>query len=225
MSTKPKIEAVPMPAQLLREAIAHRDSSATDVNTIRAKADHFAPIEAQVRTAESELNGILSRDAEAMQAWVINGAKGTPPEPDHKAREAAARKLSEAGARLSATGAARSQIDAEVAQAQDRHRAAQQAVQIAESDVLGREFILSAHAMKDAARAYLTTEYHYFNTRVAMFAKDFGNAGVLSEQAQVIGAPLNVQQDHELAQQTLATSQQRFAALLRGEELAARVGP
>jgi hypothetical protein len=219
MNAKTKLEAVPTNAQLLREAIARRDSTARDIETTRARAKCFAPIEAEVSAAQGELSAVLQRDAAAMQKWVDDGAQGLPPEPDHKTRDAAARKLAEASAKLSATGSARQQIEADTRDAHQRHLDALKAVRLAEFDVLAPELLRSAQAMKDAALVYLAAEQHYFASRTALFDLDSEMAQAPSDQAAAVGAPMNVQQEREFAQQAHAKSQKRLAALRAGQEV------
>jgi hypothetical protein len=220
MNAKTKLEAVPTPAQLLREAIARRNSTVAEIETIRERSKCFAPIEAALSAAQGELNAILQRDAEAMRKWVDEGAHGQPPEPDHNARDAAARKVADASAKLGATGSARQQIESDTRDAHQRHLEALQAVHSAEVDVLAPELLRSAQAMKDAALLYLAAEHHYFASRTALFDLDAARAQLPGDQAAAIGAPMTVEQDREFAQQRHAKSQQRLAALRSGEDFA-----
>lgn len=220
MNAKNKLEAIQTPAQLLRGAIARRDSTVAEIETIRARANHFAPIEAEVGAAEAALQTLLQQDAAAMQAWADAGATAPSPDPDHNAREAAARKVSDARAKLHATGGAKARIEAETREAHGRHQEALQVLRAAEAEVLGQELIRSAHAMKAASLAYLDTEQHYFNARQGLFAVDAGKATVFAEQAGAIATPMNIEQEREFGQQAFGRSQQRLASLIQGNEVA-----
>lgn len=218
MNIKPKIEAVPTAAQLLRDAIAYRDSTVTDMEAIRAKTQHFAPIEAEVTAAEGELQRVLQHDADAMQKWVDAGASGAAPEPEHKARENAARKVSDARAKLNATGHAKGQIESDVREAHERHLEAVTGVRSAESNVLGEELLRSASAMKAAALVYLAAEQHYFAIRTTLLDADPVKATPIASQAGEIGRPMNVEEERKFIQQTLAKSRQRCVALCQGQD-------
>lgn len=221
MNAKTKLEAVPTPAQLLREAIAQRDNAAKEVEGLRARANLFAPIEAEAAAAQAELQGILQRDAAAMQTWAQGGAIGAAPEPDHKAREEATRKLGQAGAKLSAAGGAKAQIEADTQAANDQYREAQQRVRAAEAEVLGQELLRAAQAMKDAAIAYLKAEDYYFAVRVALFGVDNAKGTAFSALAEPIARPLTMEEQRSLAEEFTRQNRQRLDALCQGDEVPA----
>lgn len=219
MNAKTKLEAIPTPAQLLRDAIAHRDALAQEIETITKRYQMFAPIEAEVAAAEGDLQRVLQIDATAMKAWADAGAKGDAPNIDHDAREAGARKLTHARAKLEATGVAKRQIEADHAAAHERYRHAQSLLRAAEIEVLAQEFIRSGHAMKQAANAYLATELHHFAVKQMMFNLDGGRAGAVEESLRPFTRPMNIEEERQFNQQVMPDIEHHLAALLRGEEL------
>lgn len=137
---------------------------------------------------------------------------------DHDAREAAARKLTHARAKLDATGTARRQIDTDHAAAHERYQHSQQLARAAETEVLAQEFLRSGHAMKDAANAYLVTELRYFAVKQMMFNMDGGRAGDIAQSLVHIIRPMNIEEERQFNQQVLPGIEHQLAALLRGEE-------
>ena len=215
MSAKPQIEAVPTPADILRDAIATRDGFAKQVEAIRAKANIFAPIEAEVAASEAELQMILQADARAMQEWATAGAKGAPPEPQHKAREAATTKVSAARAKLTAAGGAKAAFEAEISKANQDYTQALAIVKNAEREVIGHELLRRAHAMKKAAIDYLNAETCFFMVRNA--ASNIGGCDGYFSQVQEITRPLVLEEEAALGADTRSRFDIYFASLLRGE--------
>lgn len=218
MSAKPHIEAVPTPAQLLREAIARQDEIRAEITRIEQKLQFLAPIQAEEASAQSALNAVLQRDAEAMQAWMHEGAQGAAPEPDRKARDEATRTLAQASAKLQAAGMAKASIEAELTAARQRYAEAQAAVTAAEGQVMGDEFLRSAKALNEAYLAQLTAETHYNAAKDAMFASNRVMASALAQRASDIMRPLDLNGSRQLAGEVYQRAQHRFVALRAGIE-------
>jgi hypothetical protein len=218
MNAKTHIEAVPTPAQLVREAIARRDRISEEITRIEQKLQFIIPIQAEEASAQSALNEVLRRDAEAMQAWMNDGALGAAPDPDKKARDAAIQKLGQASAKMQAAGNTKVSIEAEHVAAHQRYVAAQAEVTAAESQAMGDEFLRSAKILADAQVARLVAETHYAAAKDAMFATDRALAGALAQRASDIMRPLNLAEGRELANDVYQRAQHRFAALRAGED-------
>lgn len=223
MNAKTHIEAVPTPAQLLREAIARQDDIRAEITRIEQKLQFIAPIQAEESSAQGALNEVLRRDAEAMQAWMNDGAQGAAPEPDKKAREEAIQKLGQASAKMQAAGMAKASIEAEHSAAHQRYAEAQAGVTAAEGQVMGDEFLRSAKALNEAYLAQLTAETHYNAAKDAMFASNRVMAGALAQRASDIMRPLDLNGGRKLADEVYQRAQRRFAALRAGEDPKAAV--
>lgn len=218
MNAKTHIEAVPTPAQLLREAVAHRDAIDAEITTIVEKLHFIDPIQAEEASAQSALNEVLRRDAEAMQAWMNDGAQGAAPEPDKKAREEAVHKLGQANAKLQAAGKVKAQIEQEHAEAHKRRAEAQAAIAAAETQIMADEFLRSAKALHDAHLAHVGAEAHYNAAKDAMFATNPSMASALTDRAAALLKPLNLGESRDMELEVFQRAQRRFAALRAGEE-------
>lgn len=218
MNAKTHIEAVPTPAQLLREAIARRDVVSEEITRIEQKLQFIAPIQAEEASAQSALNEVLRRDAEAMQAWMNDGAQGAAPEPDKKAREEAVHKLGQANAKLQAAGKVKAQIEQAHAEAHQRLAEAQAAITAAETQIMADEFLRSARALHDAHLAQLRAEAHYNAAKEAMHATNRSMASALTDRAAALLRPLNRAEAGDLELEIFQRAQRRFAALRAGEE-------
>lgn len=215
MSIKPNIEPVPNPASALREAIAIRDDLSNQMADIHAKTAIFAPIEAEVATADADLQMILQADARAMQSWAEGGATGAPPEPAHRAREAATLKVSAARAKLNATGTAKEGFQVEITQTSQKYIIANQGVKNAEREVLIHEVLRRSHAMKKAAIDYLNAETNFFQVRNA--AAGAGGCDAAFAQSQEITRALTQEDEAALRIETQGRINDYIHALLRGE--------
>lgn len=158
---KPNIEVVPTALDRLHDALDVIGELTKKCEAIVQKMAALAPIEAAVAIAQQELQVVLDRDAEALSVWVNEGGKGTPPEPNAKQRELAARKLSEARAQLATAGAVKSQLEAERASAASELSRQHEALARVQIDVVGEEAIRSVSHMRKAAAAYLEADYQY----------------------------------------------------------------
>lgn len=218
MNATTHIEAVPTPAQLLREAIARRDAIAAEISQIEQKLQFIAPIQAEEASAQSALNEVLRRDAEAMQAWMNDGAQGAAPEPDTMARQEAVQKLGQANAKLQAAGKVKAQIESKHADAHRRLAEAQTAIADAEAQIMADEFMRSTEALGNAYLAQMKAQIHYNAARDSMFAVNRTMASALTDRAAEMLRPLNRGQTADLELELFQLAQRRFAALRAGED-------
>jgi len=218
MNAKTHIEAVPTPAQLLREAIARRQAIAAEITQIEQKLQFITPIQAEEASAQTALNEVLRRDAEAMQAWMNDGAQGPAPEPNRKDRDEAANKLSQANAKMLAAGKVKEQIESEHKDAHRRLAEAQAAIADAETQIMADEFLRSAKALAEAYLAQVKAEAHYNAAKEAVFATNRVMASALTDRAAELLRPLNRQEAGDLELEVFQLARRRFAALRAGEE-------
>lgn len=216
MAPKPNLTPVPSPAQCLREAIAHRDAVAAEINDNRAKAALFDPLIQELADADAALKGVLKSDADAMHEWALSGAQGPSPSPDQRGRDAATRKVAEANAKLNASGIARNQFDTAYHELVRRHQEAQQAVQAAERGVIGQELLRSGTKQRDAAKAYLMAEF--MHQHVMQAARQVGGLDHYFAELEEITKPILTADETDIRHAAAAIAAPHLQALLRGED-------
>jgi hypothetical protein len=218
MVSKPQIQAVPTPLQVLREAIAERDAAAAQADALRAKADMFAPVQAEVAAAEAAMHQVLQKDIDAMHAWAEAGATTAPPEPSTEARKEAAQRVAAARTKLETSAGAVRQFEQQMVIANQRYGDALPAVTNAQRPVLGEELLRRAHDMKEAARIYIAAEQLFF--RIHRSVVDFGGMDDYLARAAEITKPLTLTEEMGVGEVTRIKSEQILQALMRGEEVA-----
>jgi hypothetical protein len=216
MNAKLKIEAVPRPAQVLREAIAHRDAVAGEINDNRAKAALLDPLILELADADAALKDVLKKDADALHAWALAGAQGPSPSPDQRGRDEATRKVAEANAKLNASGIARNQFDVAYHEIVGRHQDAQLAVQAAQRAAIGDELLRSGTKQKTAAKAYLMAEFAH--SHVMQAARQVGTPDHYLAEAAEITKPLLTADETNIRNEAAALMAPHLQALLRGED-------
>jgi len=216
MTPKPNLTPVPSPAQRLRDAIAHRDAVAAEINDNRAKAALLDPLVQELADADAALKGVLKTDADALHAWALAGAQGPSPSPDQRGRDAASRKVAEANAKLNASGIARDQFDAAYRELVRRHEEAQHAVKAAERGVIGDELLRSGTRQKAAAKAYLMAEFTH--QHVVQMARQMGALDHYFAELVEITKPFLAEDETELRHEAMAIVAAHLKALLRGED-------
>lgn len=217
MTSKQNIEAVPTTSQRLRQAIGARESIGREMEDNRARAARLAPLEAELAAANAALQGVLQKDADAMHAWAVDGANDVIPEPNHKAREAAARRVSDAQAKLNSAGMANAQFDAEYLALQERGVEAQNAVKDAQLPIIEEEILHRVQLLKDAARRYLMAEQFYYRGCSAAYELA-GCDPLLQRAAELAKEPFSASEKVEMFERVRVASEQRLEALLRGDE-------
>ncbi|WP_108472914.1 hypothetical protein [Rhodanobacter thiooxydans] len=216
MTPKPNLTAVPSPAQRLRDAIAHRDAVAVEINDNRAKAALLDPLIQELADADAALKDVLKTDADALHDWALNGAQGPSPSPDTRSRDAASRKVAEANAKLNASGIARNQFDVAYHEIVSRHEEAQHAVQAAERAVIGDELLRSGTKQRAAAKAYLMAEF--MHQHVMQAARQVGGLDHYFAELEEITKPLLAADEADIRREAAAIAAQHLQALLHGED-------
>jgi len=218
MSTKPQIQGIPTSHQVLRDAIAERDAAAAKVDALRAKADLFAPVQAEVAAAEAALQQVLQKDIDAMQAWAEAGASSVPPESNHKARQEAAQRVTAARTKLETSAGAVREFEQQMVEANQRYIDALPAVVNAQREVIGEQLLRKAQDMKAAARDYIAAEQLYF--RVQRAANEIGGMDAYLARATKLTKPLMSSEEMEIGEAARMKSGRVLQALMRGEEVA-----
>jgi hypothetical protein len=161
MNAKTNFEAVPSAMDRLRAAHAKRDELAAVSAEVQQKLDKLAPLEAAVAQARADLQQIEQADADALRAWIDQGGNGTAPTGNAPAREAAARKLASAEARLKSSRDVQSSLERQLLDANEGLRDFAPALRAAEIEVIGEEVLRAVEMMRQTSMAVLESEAHF----------------------------------------------------------------
>lgn len=145
MKAASQLQPVPTAIDRFHEAVSVRDSLFGQSAELQVRIASLQPLEAAHAEAQAELAAVTNTEAQELEAWATAGAVGPVPAPDAKARERVAAKLAAAQQSLRAAGVARSSIEREMLEINQRLQPAQAAVQDARAHVLGEE-LLRTHA-------------------------------------------------------------------------------
>lgn len=222
---KPSIEVVPSAFDRLQEVLSVIRELTAKCDAIVQKMAALAPIEAAVAIAQQELQVVLDRDAEALGAWVDQGGKGAPPEPNAKQRELAARKLSEARAQLATAGAVKTQLEAEHESTASELRRQHEALERMQIDVVGEEAMRSVSLMRKAAAAYLEADYQYrfvmqfLRSRSGPFGADSPLTVMVGRWIERISKETDISdaEQEEISRRAQDQTNERLGALMKGQ--------
>jgi hypothetical protein len=125
------------PLERLHQARAGLTSELASLNASSARLSETANAEAAVLR---EIGAMGSAEIVAMTAWASAGCVGDAPAPDQKQRRALAEKLAAAQAAATAAKGAGADIDAKIAELNDRHRIIGGQIEKAALDTMQGEF-------------------------------------------------------------------------------------
>lgn len=133
----------------LREAVEARDAIVRESAALQERSARLAGFETARNDAQAELDAIARAEADALTAWARDGLAGRAPQPDTKAREAAAKKLAAAEYSMRAVGIAHQQLDEEYLGLVAKLELAQASVQQARARALGEHYMSFVAKMRD----------------------------------------------------------------------------
>lgn len=165
MNAKANVEVVPTAADRLRAAHAKRAELGAVSSEVQQKLEKLAPLEAAVAQARADLEQIEQADTEALRAWIDKGGEGTPPSGNAPAREAAARKLAAAEARLKASRQVKGSLEDQLLAANTELRDFTSSLRGAEIDVIGEEAMRAVEEMRKTSMAILESEAYFLAVR------------------------------------------------------------
>lgn len=125
----------------LKQAMATRDAIAQESAELEERMRRLSESSAARDAARAELDAMASADANALVDWTRAGATGSPPSPDMKAREAAARKLAQAEHALQSANVALKQLEADHLALAARYGAAQEEVKRLRARALAERYL------------------------------------------------------------------------------------
>lgn len=165
MNAKANVEVAPTAADRLRAAHAKRAELGAVSSEVQQKLEKLAPVEAAVAQARADLQQIERADADALRAWIDKGGEGTPPGGNTAAREAAARKLASAEARLKASKDVKGSLEDQLLSANTQLRDFAPALRAAEIEVIGEEALRAVEAMRKSVLAMMESEAYFLAAR------------------------------------------------------------
>lgn len=125
----------------LRQAISARDAIAEESAELARRMGRLSELNSARDAARAELDALANADARALTEWTRNGAEGSPPPPDMKAREAAARKLAQAEHALQSGSVALKQLEADHLALAARYETAQAEIKRLRAQVLAERYL------------------------------------------------------------------------------------
>lgn len=217
MNAKTKIELVPDSAQRLRDAIKHREEEVARAEEIRVRAERLAPLEAAVAAAESELQGILAADANAIREWADGSENNPPPDQNAAAREEAARKLQGAQSRLQTGRQIEKDIEQQYFAAIGKVKAAGDLVKQAECEALGEELIRACHARREAVENYLAAEDYHGRLHRLVAGFESAQSSAWLGRSAALSMPNSVEDNYNRQAKFVPKFEARITAILTGE--------
>lgn len=145
-----QLSAVPSSMDAYREAAKARDAIVANSGELQARIANLQPLQEKRDTAQAEFDRVMADEAAALAAWAKAGAQGTPPTPDSKARDKAAKALADAEHTLTAAGAAKAELERELFTVNQNILPAQAAVREAMAAVFGDEWLAACKRNADA---------------------------------------------------------------------------
>lgn len=145
-----QLSAVPSSMDAYREAAKARDAIVANSGELQARIANLQPLQEKRDAAQAEFNRIMADEADALAAWARAGAQGTPPQPDTKTRDKAAKALADAEHTLTAAGAAKAELERELFTVNQNILPAQAAVREAMAAVFGDEWLAASKRNADA---------------------------------------------------------------------------
>jgi len=214
-----KIEAIPTPADELRNAIAVLQAEKGKLAAALIPIERLRSLDKDATEAQTEVNELAAAQAQAFRDWAASGAEGKAPVVNERASREAAQRLDTALRQRQASHAALSTAEANYGEQAATVKAAETAVMVAAANVLGSEALDKYERYRRQFTELLVLEHEIVLARDRLLGLLLPNASTLGGK---IGEKLafdRLRGEENIALRLQATTNEsgRWQAILNGD--------